>query len=561
MSGRNILVVEDDNIIAADIQYTLKRLGYDVLSTAVSGEEAIKKAALLKPDLVLMDIVLKGAIDGIKAAAHIINQFNIPVVYLTSHSDRATIERARETGPYGYLMKPFDEKDMSATLEMALYKHGMEKRLKENEQWLSIILKSIADAVIVTDATGGVGFMNPAAEALTGWSFDEAVGKGLADVFQPADSETGRPLENPASAVLKTREPQSWQNAGAVLQTRGGASLPVEHNASPIRNDKGETTGAVIVFRDETERRRAVSMLENSERFLNTIFDSIRDPFCIFDRDLVIVRANKAYAELRERHLDEVYGKRCEDILCHGNEPCDECTVQKTVATGKGGTRERAVDQPDGSKFWIEIFTHPIFDEDGRVTHVIEHTRDITQRRRYDEERRRLILELEHLSRVDSLTELLNRRALMDFMSQELERSKRYGRDICVLLSDIDNFKDINDTYGHAVGDIALERVSKLMRDMIRKTDVVGRYGGDEFMIIMPETDLKGGVEFAERLCEAVREINISAGRKRVPLTLSIGASALHAKLDSIDSLITRADAALYESKREGRDRVSYIKS
>jgi diguanylate cyclase (GGDEF)-like protein len=130
-----------------------------------------------------------------------------------------------------------------------------------------------------------------------------------------------------------------------------------------------------------------------------------------------------------------------------------------------------------------------------------------------------------------------------------------------VLLSDVDNFKEINDTYGHAVGDIALERVSALMREMIRKTDVVGRYGGDEFMIIMPETDLKGGVEFAERLCEAVREINISAGRKRVPLTLSIGASALHAKLDSIDSLITRADAALYESKRDGRDRVSYIKS
>ena len=125
-------------------------------------------------DLVLMDIVLEGDMDGVKAAEHIRNHFDIPVVYLTAYSDDTTLQRAKITEPYGYILKPFQERELYTTIEMALYKHKMERKLKENEQWLATTLKSIGDAVIATDTKGFVTFMNPVAEVLTGWKQEEA---------------------------------------------------------------------------------------------------------------------------------------------------------------------------------------------------------------------------------------------------------------------------------------------------------------------------------------------------------------------------------------------------
>ncbi len=126
-----ILVVEDEAIVAMDIQDMLKSRGYDAPATASSGEEAIKKVAEIKPDLVLMDIVLKGEMDGIEAAGQIRNRFNIPVVYLTAHADNETLQRAKITEPFGYMLKPLEERELYSTIEIALYKHMMEEKLRE----------------------------------------------------------------------------------------------------------------------------------------------------------------------------------------------------------------------------------------------------------------------------------------------------------------------------------------------------------------------------------------------------------------------------------------------
>ncbi|MBT9439463.1 MAG: response regulator, partial [Desulfobacterales bacterium] len=179
MSNSRILIVEDEGIIAKDIQSTLNRLGYSVIGIASSGEEAIKKAMEIHPDIVLMDIVLEGAMDGVEAAEYIHDHFDIPVVYLTAYSDDTTLQRAKITEPFGYILKPFHEKELYTTIEMALYKHTMQRKLKESEQWLATTLKSIGDAVIATDTGKLITFMNPVAEALTGWKQEEAIGKPL----------------------------------------------------------------------------------------------------------------------------------------------------------------------------------------------------------------------------------------------------------------------------------------------------------------------------------------------------------------------------------------------
>jgi len=139
-----ILVVEDENIIAKDIQNELVGLGYDVLAVVARGEEAVEKAKETSPDLVLMDIIIKGKIDGIEAANQIRNRFNIPVVYLTAYADKKTLERAKITEPFGYLLKPFSEKELCGTIEMALYKHqNYEKLMKSMEDTIVVLASAL----------------------------------------------------------------------------------------------------------------------------------------------------------------------------------------------------------------------------------------------------------------------------------------------------------------------------------------------------------------------------------------------------------------------------------
>jgi len=203
LAGARILVVEDEGIISEDIQDTLKRLGYDVCAIASSGEQAISKAQKTHPDLVLMDIVLEGDMDGIEATREIRARFNIPVIYLSAYSDDSTVQRAKITEPNGYILKPFEERDLRTTIEMALYKHKMERRLKESEQWLNTTLKSIGDGVITTDTYGVITFMNPVAERMTGWRYEEALGKDLGEVFNIINEETHSLTVNLLTKVLK----------------------------------------------------------------------------------------------------------------------------------------------------------------------------------------------------------------------------------------------------------------------------------------------------------------------------------------------------------------------
>jgi two-component system, cell cycle sensor histidine kinase and response regulator CckA len=254
MVNTQILVVEDESIIAEDIQDGLKRLGYAVSAVAYSGEEAIRKAGETRPDLVLMDIVLKGDMDGVEAAKEIRARFNIPVVYLTAYSDDGTFQRAKITEPNGYILKPFEGRELRTTIEMALYKHKMERRLKESEQWLATTLRSIGDAVIATDKRGVITFMNPVAERLTGWNQKDALGKDLREVFNIIDEQTHAPAENPGTKVLQEGVVSGLIDH--VLISKDGGETTIDDSAAPIKDDKGNVTGVVLVFRDTTERKR-----------------------------------------------------------------------------------------------------------------------------------------------------------------------------------------------------------------------------------------------------------------------------------------------------------------
>jgi PAS domain S-box-containing protein len=263
MAKAQILIVENDSIVAKDIKRTLKNQGFAVPSIASSGAEAFAKIKENSPDLVLMDILLKKEMDGIEAANQIRSQYNIPVVYLTAFADEKVLERAKITEPFGYIIKPFVDRELHSAIQIALYKHKMEKDLKESEQWLSIILRSIGDGVIVTNTRGEVTFMNPVAGHLTGWNQEEAIGKSLNEVFNIINEKTGKQIENPATKVIQGERTSGTANHSALI-AKDGMEIPIDENVAPIRDEKGGTIGVVLVFRDVSEKREAEEALRKT---------------------------------------------------------------------------------------------------------------------------------------------------------------------------------------------------------------------------------------------------------------------------------------------------------
>jgi two-component system, cell cycle sensor histidine kinase and response regulator CckA len=243
----SILIVEDEGVIALDVRATLGRLGYTVPAVVATGSDAIVQVEALRPQLVLMDIHLRGDMDGVEAAQTIRERFGVPVIYLTAFADPATLQRARITEPFGYLLKPFEERELHVVIEMALQRRELQRRLEESERWLAATLRSLGDTIIATDAQWRVRFMNPAAEQLTGWSAAEAAGRILSDVLRVSLPSEPRAFNTGAA-------PASGGTAQGILVTRDGRRVSVEESSTLIRESDGTVIGIVIAIRDLSTR-------------------------------------------------------------------------------------------------------------------------------------------------------------------------------------------------------------------------------------------------------------------------------------------------------------------
>lgn len=409
-------------------------------------------------------------------------------------------------------------------------------------------MEASMDGMAILDKEGRYLYLNDAHASVYGYDRpEELIGRTWKVLYN--EEEVRRLEQNNLPALL---EKGQWRGE-ATGRRKDGSAYRQEISLTTI-----EGGGIVCVVRDITEQKQREDELHRSERFLNTIFDSIRDPFSILDSDYRIIRVNEAYARMKSKSTQDLIGKICYEVLENRDSVCDACVIKRTFDAADPFAKDKIVTLPDGSEVWVEIYTYPIIDEDGRVSHVIEYIRDITDRKKSEEERKHLIEELNHLSRTDSLTGLLNRRALTERLEYEVNRAKRYHSELSLILCDIDNLKAINDTYGHNEGDRALQILSGTFSELVRRPDIVGRYGGDEFMLILPETPISGAVNLAERVRTSVEKAGFKlTDEERIPISLSLGATSLHAADDDVNSLVQRSDDALYISKQTGRNKVT----
>jgi PAS domain S-box-containing protein len=242
-----LLIVEDEYILAMNLQEGLESLGYAVIDIVDSAEVAIEKAQELRPNLILMDIRLRGKMDGIQAAEQIWTHLQIPIIYVTGHSDKSTVERATLTFPFGYILKPIKEQELYVAIQTALSRY-------QREQFLSAVLRGMGDGVIVVDTQLRVKYLNSVAEALTGWRLDEVKDRILTEVIKLVDQKTQLPQENSLITALQ-QETTVYLSDGILLITKEGTTIPIADSATPLRDNNGLITGAVMVFQDDTQRR------------------------------------------------------------------------------------------------------------------------------------------------------------------------------------------------------------------------------------------------------------------------------------------------------------------
>lgn len=310
-----ILLVEDESIAAMDMKMALESFGYQVPYTASKGEEAVIKASKERPDLVLMDINLKGELNGIEAALEI-KKLNIPFIYLTAYSDTSTMEQAKLTEPYGFIIKPYNSLELNYAIELALYKHEMETKLKESEARYRLLVESQKDFIVEADAKGRFIFVSPSFCKLLGKTSAEIIGKTLLDFVDEKDHE--KTVESFRSSF--SRPPFNGYRE-VRLNAKDGWRW-VSWSGQPVLDENQKVLKIIAVGRDFSERKKAEEKLKATNKALKKRDETFKHfinaaplSIALFDNKMNYIAASKRWIQEYGLHDQELYGKCHYDVF------------------------------------------------------------------------------------------------------------------------------------------------------------------------------------------------------------------------------------------------------
>jgi len=309
MNHLSILIVENEYIESLDIKQGLESFNYHVCDIADNTLDAIKMVEKYLPDLVLMDINLQEKNDGIGATKIIQEKYNIPVVYLTANTDQQTIELVKKTRPFGFIVKPFFNRELNGTIKTALYKHKIENELKQNRAWLFTILKSIRDGVLVVDMENKIKFINFAAEQLLGYNEDQISDKYIFDYLKLYNTETRQYVTKECLNLGLLNYSDTF-----LLVSKSGRKTLVETNGAPINDHRGSELGVVYAFRDISERQRSHTAIINKEKRYSELVNNMSSGVVVYrscnkGKDFIIKEFNKAAEKIESVSHTKVLGK------------------------------------------------------------------------------------------------------------------------------------------------------------------------------------------------------------------------------------------------------------
>ena len=540
MEKCRVLIVEDENIVALDLCRRLAHLGYEIVGTAASADSALKLVERKYPDIILMDIRIKGNVDGIQLSENVHRDFNIPVIFLTAYAEEATLVRARATRPYGYLLKPFSERELHVAIQIALERHCAERQLQRSETHLKLALN---------------------AANLGTWEMQNRDDPITIGYMPPTPTSTNTDW-NVISQAITTCQDQVVNLHIDKLRRHNGAEISIEFAVGEQPEEQqwltlygksfagGEThPRAIGIIQDITERHRTEEKLKQAAM----VFRCSGDGIVILDGNRCVTDFNHAFTRITGYPLDELKGQ---ELPLLSTEVLGEVRYhelwQRLAETGawqgEAGGRDRDDNAMDA---WVTIGSVP--DYTGATSQYVVVISDISAIHSIQEE-------LSRIAYYDSLTKLPNRNLFMDRLTQALAKAGRDKQRLGILYIDLDHFKRINDTLGHQVGDSMLRAVAQRLRGDLRATDTLCRIGGDEFIVIMESISSLQDLETLARKLLNTLNKPMMLGKTEIVPGGSIGISLYPDDAGEMDDLIKMADTAMYSAKNNGRNRFAFYR-
>ena len=438
MKQARILVVEDDGILALFLMELLIKLDYAVLPPAATGEEAVRQAVESQPDLILMDIKLIGEMNGITAASMIAEKTAIPVIFLTSFSQKSILELATRTAPYGYLVKPVSEHNLATAVETALFKSKLDQQMKVNESHFRNLADTVPALIWMSGLDAQITYVNTPWLAFTGRKLEQELGNGWTEGIHPEDYQDSM---------------DTYQSAFSARQ-----EFKMEYR---LRRNSGEYAWMLV---------SGVPRFTPAADFIGFIGSCV---------------------DINHRKLMEAALKDAKTALELANQQLEQAFERE-----------------------------------------------------------------QQLARTDALTGTNNRRYFYELARYAIDVAVRYSQPLSLISFDVDEFKKVNDTFGHSNGDQILIQTIQAVTSQLRTTDILGRIGGDEFAIIMPGIHARQAYSLAERIRTKLFSSGLMNNLQTVTVTISIGIAGLASgsSTGDLETLMHQADMALYAAKRAGRN-------
>jgi len=396
MAKETILIVEDDAILALHLHDTLTELGYTALEPVATGKAAIAAVATHRPDLVLMDIELNGEIDGIVTSGKIRDAVDVPIVFLTGYSHYPLIEQAKATSPYGYLVKPVPERELMATIEISLYRHRLDRKLRESEERYRLLAENVSDVIWTIDTNLRYTYMSPSVTRLLGYSVKEATALSMEETVSPASLETALRVMAEAQAKEGTRLESQPTSVTLELELirKDGSTVWTESTVTYLRDSHGRLTGYQGVSRDITERKRTEEALRESEERFRLAIHATEEGLWEWD-----IQTNREFFAPRwceiigysfdDPELSHTYNSWASRI-----HPDDYDHVISAMNNHlEKGTRydvDYRHRHKSGEYRWQNSKGQSVLDESGKPIKMVGCISDITERKKAEEEKHRM---------------------------------------------------------------------------------------------------------------------------------------------------------------------------
>jgi diguanylate cyclase (GGDEF)-like protein/PAS domain S-box-containing protein len=446
-----------------------------------------------------------------------------------------------ERAPYGVIVSFTDVTEQRQTAI----------RLREAEARYETVVSALHEGVIVYATTGEIVAANPRAEELLGLSEEQLRGRTPLDPRWHSVREDGSPWdpeELPTARALRTGEAQIGEVLG--VHTPTGAVTWVQANATPLLGDCGELAGVVTSFVDVTEQRARERALAAAEERFRTLFEAAPIGMSLTNLAGTKIAVNPALAQILGRPAESLVGLPIDEHIHPDDRAASLAAFARLVFGEQLSYRaeERVLDAM-GGPLWVQLDATLLRDGAGEPAAVLRQVQDISERRHHEKQ-------LHHLAHHDALTGLLCRGFAIE-LDRHASHAERYGADGALLLFDLDNFKDVNDRFGHKAGDDLIVAVAEIMRARLRTTDVLARLGGDEFAVLIPHGGLEAAQAVADALLAELRDGRLVPEAADITVTASLGIATFEGRAGAGDILV-EADLAMYKAKRSGRDRCAH---